>query len=830
MRPVGKGESIFFTDDKDPLTYSLDSQIAEHLEFRLVKDKNTVTREDIYKAVALSVKDRMVRKWLRTQHNYYKNDVKRVYYLSMEFLIGRLLGNALTNLGFYEECQKILNQMGYDLENIIEIEHDMGLGNGGLGRLAACFLDSMATMELPAFGYGIRYEYGIFEQDIKNGYQMEKPDNWLHFGSPWDIIRPEYTYKIKFYGHVENTVDPSGRTKFLWSDTYDVLAVAYDVPVPGYNTDTVNNLRLWQATATQDLDFSAFNQGDYIKAVENKNETENISKVLYPNDNTVAGKELRLKQQYFFVSASLQDIIRRYKVNHGDFNSFSEKNCIQLNDTHPAIAIPELMRILMDHENLEWDEAWDITTKTFAYTNHTVLSEALERWSVSLFEKLLPRHLQIIFEINRRFLDKIRMHYHNDMNHIRNMSLIEEQGERSVKMANLAIVGSFSVNGVAKLHTEILKSKIFPYFYDFEPWKFNSKTNGITQRRWLKKANSFLSEIISGKIGNDWVTDLYRLKELEAYTESQEFIDLWQAAKWSNKIRLVKYIERNYQIKINPDSIFDAHIKRIHEYKRQLLNILHAIYLYNKIKDNPKADFVPRTIMFAGKAAPGYFIAKLIIKLINSVADVVNNDPDIGDKLKILFLKNYSVTLAEKIIPATDLSQQISTAGLEASGTGNMKFMLNGALTIGTLDGANIEIMEEAGKENMFIFGMNAEEVVSLQRDGYNPHYYYESDNDLKQVIDLISDDYFSALEPGLFTPIVDSLLYHGDKYCVMADFADYIRAQNLASESYRDKDEWTKKSILNVARSGRFSSDRTIQEYVDDIWKIKSLKISNGD
>lgn len=822
-----KTDSIFFTDSQNPDTYSLKNQIAEHLEFRLVKDKVTVTLEDTYRALSLSVRDRMIRNWLRTQNQYYRKDVKRVYYLSMEFLMGRLLGNALTNLGFYDECMEIMKEMNYDLESIINVEHDMGLGNGGLGRLAACFLDSMATLELPAFGYGIRYEYGIFEQDIINGYQFERPDNWLHYGSPWEIIRPEYTYKIKFYGSVESYHENSGRIVYKWVHTKDVMAVAYDVPIPGYNNNTCNNLRLWEAKATHDFDFSSFNEGDYIKAVENKYETENISKVLYPNDNTVAGKELRLKQQYFFVSASLQDIIRRYKVNHSDFKKFAEKNTLQLNDTHPAIAIPELMRILLDEEGLHWDEAWAITTSTFAYTNHTVLSEALERWSVALFEKLLPRHLQIIYEINARFLSKIRMQYHNDIDRIRRMSIIEEADEKKIRMSNLAIVGSFSVNGVAALHTEIIKSKVFPDFYQWQPQKFNNKTNGITQRRWLKKANPHLSHLISEHIGDSWITNLYELRKLEEFMENEDFLNSLIIVKNINKQKLIDYIEKNYHIKINRDSIFDSQIKRIHEYKRQLLNILHIVALYNRIKDNPQEDFVPRTMIFSGKAAPGYHTAKLMIKLVHSIADTINNDPDIGDKLKVVFLKNYSVTLAELIIPASDLSEQISTAGYEASGTGNMKFQLNGALTIGTLDGANIEMMEEMGRENMYIFGLTADEVVETHKNGYNPYHYYETNYELKNAIDIIRSNYFNDLEPGIFDGLMNMLLHGGDKYCLLADFESYSRAQDFAAEEFKNKHLWAKKALLNIARAGKFSSDRTISQYAEDIWKISSHPIN---
>lgn len=824
--------SIYFTEGQDPSTYSLSNQIAEHLEFRMAKTRTNVTKTDVYKALAYSVRDRMIRSWLRTQEQYKNEDVKKVHYLSLEFLMGRLLGNALTNLGFYEECYNLLrdieiNNEKVDLEEIIELENDMGLGNGGLGRLAACFLDSMATLELPAFGYGIRYQYGIFEQDIENGYQIEKPDNWLKYGNPWEIIRPELTYRIKFFGQVRKQIDQNGKEFYRWEDTEDVLAVAYDIPIPGYDNNTVNCLRLWEAVSTYDFDFSKFNEGDYHKAVAQKFESETISKVLYPNDNVLSGKELRLKQQFFFVSATLQDIIAKFKQKNSDFRLFPELNVIQLNDTHPAVGIPELMRILMDEEGLGWDLAWEITQKTFAYTNHTVLSEALEKWSVSLFGRLLPRHLQIIYEINFRFLEKIRTHYRNDVDKLTNMSIIQEGDRKKIRMSNLAIVGSFSVNGVARLHTEILKDNIFRDFYEYWPEKFNSKTNGITQRRWLKKANPFLAQLINDKIGDGWAKDLYQLRRLEEFIDEPKFIEDFQNAKWLNKKILIEYLEENYNININPNSIFDVQIKRMHEYKRQLLNVLHVITLYNRIKDNPNGDFVPRTVLFAGKAAPGYYNAKLIIKLINSIARVINNDPDIGDKLKVCFVKNYSVTLAEMIIPATDLSEQISTAGFEASGTGNMKFMANGALTIGTLDGANIEMMEEMGRENMFIFGLDEEGVRQIKSNGYNPWDYYNNNEELRRVIDMINSDFFEPYQPGIFRPIYDMLLEKGDFYCHFADYEAYIEAQDKVNELYRNKEQWTQKAILNVARSGKFSSDRTIKEYADEIWNVKGVTIN---
>lgn len=824
-----KKESIFFTDKEDPKSFSISNQFAEHLEFTLVKDRYTVTGEDAYYALALAIRDRLVRRWIRTQRVYQDKGVKRVYYLSLEYLMGRLLGNALTNLNYYQECSDILKKDGYMLEEIMEFEPDMGLGNGGLGRLAACYLDSMATLELPAFGYGIRYEYGIFKQEIENGYQVEYADNWLSEGNPWDILRRKLVYRVKFYGKSKTTQNADGTFSFEWVDTQDVLAVAYDVPVPGYKNNTVNNLRLWQAKACSDFEFSDFNRGNYVEAVSKKNDSENISKVLYPNDTYVEGKFLRLKQQYFFVSATLQDIIRKYKIDHKNFDEFSDKTCIQLNDTHPVIAIPELMRILIDEEKYSWEDAWEITSKTFAYTNHTVVPEALEEWSEPIFAELLPRHLQIIYEINRRFLEDVKKKYSTDEKVLAKLSIISGGNEKRVRMANLAIVGSFAINGVAALHTEILKGRIFPDFYKMYPNKFFNITNGITPRRWLKSANPALSSLITEKIGDAWVKDLSELKKLEVLVNDSQFIESWQSVKWVNKKLLIDYIETENNIKINPDSIFDVQIKRFHEYKRQLLNVFHIITLYNRIKRSPKLDVVPRTIIFGGKAAPAYFAAKMVIKLINSVADVVNNDPDVGDKLKIVFLKNYSVTLAEKIIPASDLSEQISMAGLEASGTGNMKFALNGALTIGTMDGANVEIREEVGDDNIFIFGLLADEVVKLKASNYNPKFYYEKNRFLKQVVDMISSNYFNPKEPGIFDDMIRGLM-NVDYYCLFADYQSYIDAQDKVAELYLDKEEWTKKSIFNVARVGKFSSDRSVSEYTKKIWKVKPIKINHSE
>ena len=821
MKP--KNSSIFFTDLEDPSSFSLSNQFAEHLEFNLVRDKITATPDDAFHALSMSIRDRLVRRWIRTQQKYKEEDVKRVYYLSLEFLMGRLLGNALINMNFYDKCYDILRKDGYSLEDIRDHEQEMALGNGGLGRLAACFLDSMATLELPAFGYGIRYEYGIFEQDIINGYQVEKADNWLKLGNPWEIMRRNLIFKVKFYGRIIQ--DRDNHLKFNWVDTQDVNALAYDIPIPGYGTNTVNNLRLWEAKATSSFNFQDFNTGNYVAAVAGKTDSETISKVLYPNDTIDKGKFLRLKQQYFFVSATLQDIIRKYKINHNTFDKFAEKTAIQLNDTHPVIAIPDLMRILIDDEGLEWDKAWDLTVKTFSYTNHTVVPEALEEWSESIMGELLPRHLQIIYEINRRFLEYVREFYTTDNSIISKLSIIRDHPNKKIRMSNLAIVGCHTVNGVAELHTEILKKTIFFHFNKIYPNKFRNVTNGITPRRWLKSANPLLSGLISEKIGDKWVTKLDELKKLEKFINNKEFLENWRGSKWLNKKLLINHIEKDYGLKINPESMFDVQIKRFHEYKRQLLNVLHIITFYNRIKDNPKKDFVPRTIIFGGKAAPAYFAAKLIIKLINSVADVVNNDKDVGDKLKIVFIKNYSVSLAEKIIPASELSEQISTAGFEASGTGNMKFALNGALTIGTMDGANVEIREEVGADNIFIFGLLADEVVKIKNNGYDPRDYYQKDAELKRVIDMLSADYFNKKEPGIFKSIVDSLL-NVDYYCSLPDYRPYIETQDKVSKLYKDLDKWTQKSILNVARIGKFSSDRSIQEYAKYIWKVKPVKL----
>ncbi len=805
---------------------SLEDSFRYHLEYSLGKDEYSATQRDLFKSLAMTVRDLLFERWTETQQTYYQKAAKRVYYLSLEFLIGRMLSDALINLGIYENMRKAMTALGCDIESLKEIEFDAGLGNGGLGRLAACFMDSMATLGIPAYGYGIRYEYGIFFQRIKNGYQVETPDNWLRYGNPWEIERPEHLYPVKFYGRVHQSTDDHGNFHCGWVDTQDVLAMAYDTPVPGYRNNTVNNLRLWSAKSTREFNLDYFNHGDYERAVADKALSETISMVLYPNDNMFEGKELRLKQEYFFVSATLQDIMRRFrKTNPKGFQRFPEEVTIQLNDTHPAIAIPELIRLLVDEEQVGWDEAWDITVRSFGYTNHTIMGEALEKWPVSLIGRVLPRHLQIIYEINRRFLDHVQslLISDNDLK-IQNLSLIEEGAEKRVRMASLAIVGSHSVNGVSEIHTGLLKSVLFRDFYELWPERFKNITNGITQRRWLKICNPELAELITSHIGEGWITDLSQLEKLVPLADDDGFQKSWLEVKLKNKKKLAEFIPNH--VTVNPSALFDCQVKRFHEYKRQLLNALHIVYLFNRIKRGNNPMPAPRVFIFAGKAAPGYWTAKLIIKLINSIADKVNHDKDVNDRMKVVFLSNYDVSLAERIIPAADLSEQISTAGTEASGTSNMKFALNGALTIGTMDGANVEILQEVGKENFFIFGLTTEKIGSLRISGYNPREYYEGNPYLKEVIDLISNGYFSPDEPSLFKPLVDSLLNGGDPYLLLADFADYLRCQEEVVKTYLNKSKWTRMSILNVAHMGKFSSDRTIQEYAREIWDIKPVLV----
>ncbi len=805
---------------------SIKKSFVNHMEYSLGKDEYAATVQDCYTSLALLTRDRLIERWIETQQSYYKKDAKRVYYLSLEFLIGRTLGNSLVNLDLYGNASQAVKELGYELEELREKEWDAGLGNGGLGRLAACFLDSLATLEIPAVGYGIRYENGIFFQSIKDGYQIETPDNWLRLGNIWEFPRPEFLYPVSFYGKVEQYTDEKNRLRFRWVDTETIMAMAYDTPVPGYKNNTVNNLRLWSAKASREFDLNYFNDGDYIQAVSEKSRSENITKVLYPNDNVFEGKELRLKQEYFFVTATVQDIVRRFKKTHDSFDIFPDKVAIQLNDTHPAIAIPELMRILLDIEKLDWEKAWDITVNTCGYTNHTVMPEALEKWPVNLFEKVLPRHMQIIFEINRRFLEGVAEKYPGNDALLGELSIIEEGVDKKVRMANLAIIGSHSVNGVAALHTEILKKDVFNNFYVNWPEKFNNKTNGITQRRWLKLCNPGLSSLINETIGEGWTKDLFQLKKLIPYTGDPQFRDKWMSIKLENKKFLAGYILSHNNMVVNTESIFDIQVKRIHEYKRQLLNALNVITMYNRILDNPSGDHVPRTVIFAGKSAPGYYMAKLIIKLINSIADKVNNDIKAKDLLKVLFLRNYAVSNAEKIIPAADLSEQISTAGLEASGTGNMKFALNGALTIGTLDGANVEIREEVGDENIFIFGLDAAGVESLRKNGYNPFYYYNNNPDLKLAIDQIQNGFYSPSHPDLFRPLVDSLLHQGDRYMLFADYDSYVKTQLHVDKVFKDSDKWARMSIMNTACMGKFSADRTIAEYARDVWNAGSVPI----
>jgi starch phosphorylase len=806
---------------------TIKNNILKHLRYTVAKAPKTATPRDWFHAIAYMIRDLMADRWMATMNEYYEKDVKRIYYLSLEFLTGRLLSQSLLNLGIYTKCQQALAELNLPFEPIMEMESDPALGNGGLGRLAACFLDSMATMNLPGYGYGIHYEYGMFYQRFFDGYQVEHPDNWLRYGNPWEFPRAELLYQVHFGGYVTDYEDEKKQKGYHWRGTEDVMAMAYDIPIPGYNTAVVNNLRLWAAKSSRDFNLQHFNEGNYIKAVEDKNRSENLSKVLYPDDTTQMGRELRLRQEYFFVSASMQDIIRRYHSEHKDICALPEKVAIQLNDTHPALAIPELMRLLLDRYHLNWEEAWEITTQVFAYTNHTLLPEALETWPVRLFEQLLPRHLLIIYEINHRFLQQVSYRYPGDINALRRLSLIGEDGEKHIRMGHLAVVGSHKVNGVAKLHTHLMQTTIFADFEQFFPGKIVNKTNGVTPRRWLIEANAELTQLITERIGKSWTTDLSQLKNLLPLIQEKSFCTQFQAIKKANKQRLATFINKRLGIIINPQSLFDVHIKRIHEYKRQLLNLFHVITRYNRIRANPQTERVPRTIIFSGKAAPGYAIAKLIIKLINNVADVINHDPLIGDQLKLILLPNYDVSNALRIIPAAELSEQISTAGTEASGTGNMKLALNGALTIGTLDGANIEIREEVGEENIFIFGLTAEGVADLRRRGYNPWDYYHQNSELKQVIDMINGGYFSRDNPTLFQPLLNAVMQGGDRYMVLADYADYISCQQRVDELYGQAERWTQQAILNVANMGKFSSDRTIGEYAEEIWRVKPINLS---
>jgi starch phosphorylase len=798
---------------------SLKESLVHNLEFALAKDEYSATARDLFNALALTVRDRLIERWIETQQNYYRRKSKRVYYLSLEFLIGRTLGNAIINLGLERNVERAMTELGYRLEEMEEREHDAGLGNGGLGRLAACFLDSMATLALPAYGYGIRYEYGIFYQRIRAGAQVETPDNWLRHGNPWEVERPEHLYPVHFYGRVIQNEDAKGRLTFDWVETQTVMAMAYDTPVPGYRNDTVNNMRLWAAKSSREFDLDYFNHGDYERAVSDKDRSETISKVLYPNDNVFEGRELRLKQEYFFVAATLHDIMRRYKKSGSiGFANFHDQVAVQLNDTHPAVAILELMHMLVDREGLDWDEAWDTTVRTFGYTNHTILPEALEQWPVSLFGRVLPRHLQIAYEINSRFLRMVSLQWPGDAERLRRMSLIEEDGEKKLRMAHLAIAGSHSVNGVSGLHTDILKTELFRDFFELWPERFNNKTNGITPRRWLKLCNPGLSELITERIGDGWVTDLDQLSRLVPLAEDKDFRRRWRAVKQANKQALAKTIHGLTGVTLDTNALFDCQVKRIHEYKRQLLNVLHVLSLYLGLKADPEKRIVPRAVIFAGKAAPGYATAKLIIRLIHAVAEKVNADVRIAEMLRVVFVPNYGVSLAEKIMPAADLSEQISLAGTEAAGTGNMKFSLNGALTIGTLDGANVEIREEVGPENFFLFGLTSSQVAESKRDGYDPRRIYGANSRLRAVLDLVGGNELCPGQPGLFSPLVRALTDQ-DPYMLLADFDAYAECQERVGVSYSDEEAWTRMSILNVARMGKFSSDRTIREYARAIW-----------
>lgn len=787
----------------------------------LGRDRHCRSPHYIYEAVALTLRDRLMERWKNTRYTYEDLDCRRACYLSLEFLMGRTLSNAMLNLDCTDETRKAMYDLGIEMEEVVDVENDAGLGNGGLGRLAACFMDSCATLQLPVMGYGLRYEYGMFRQQINNGYQLEEPDHWMRDGNPWEIERPEFTQRIQFGGRVEHFRDNEDHWRMRWVDSHDVLAVPYDIPVPGYQNNTVNTLRLWSATATDEFDLGEFNAGSYPESVAAKNAAEHITMVLYPNDASENGKELRLRQQYFLASASLQDVMRRWKRDHGtDFSQFVSKSCFQLNDTHPAVSVAEMMRLLIDVYRLDWDAAWDITRQVFAYTNHTLLPEALEKWPVHLFRNLLPRVLEIIYEINARFLADVALRWPGDSERQRRMSIIEEGDVAQVRMANLAIVGSYSVNGVAELHSKLLIEGLFRDFAELWPHKFNNKTNGVTQRRWLAQCNPELNRLITTTIGGEWVTNLEQLRKLLPYAEDAKFRKRWHEVKQANKQRLADLVKADTGVDFNTNAMFDVQVKRIHEYKRQLLNLLHVIHLYARIKRGDIANWTPRCVLIGGKAAPGYYMAKLIIKLTNNIAHVINKDPDTKGLLSLAFLPDYRVSAMEVIAPGSDLSEQISTAGKEASGTGNMKFMMNGAITIGTLDGANIEIREEAGDENFFLFGLTAEQVAEM-RAHYHPQAFVDNDPELAEVMHLLECGHFSQFEPGIFEPIIHAILNPHDPWLTAADFRSYVDAQRQAAAAYQDQERWTRMSIINTATSGKFSTDRTISDYNNDIWKL---------
>jgi len=802
------------------------ADFKHYYSHRLGRDEHCRSPHYAYEALSLAISDRLVERWKNTYNTYKDLDCKKAFYLSMEFLIGRSLSNAMLNLGVDDVVSEALYEMGLDAEELLDSEVDAGLGNGGLGRLAACFIDSCATLQLPVTGYGLRYEYGMFTQQIVNGEQVELPDHWLRMGNIWEIERPEYMARVKFGGRTQTHLDEKGQKRTTWLDTHDVLAMPYDTPVPGYKNGTVNTLRLWKAIATEEFNLQEFNAGDYAEAVAQKNTAENITMVLYPNDANENVKALRLQQQYLLASASLQDVLSNWVGRHGsNFNKFAEKNCFQLNDTHPSIAVAELMRLLLDIYGLSWKEAWAITSQTMAYTNHTLLPEALERWSVGLMQSLLPRLMEIIFEINAHFMAQVSARWPGDGERMGRMSIIEEGADKKVRMAYLAIVGSFSVNGVAALHSKLLQDGLFKDFYELWPQKFNNKTNGVTPRRWLAACNPELAELISATIGESWITDLSHLEKLKPYAEDPAFRKKWAELRRASKQRLVEYKKDEHNIDINIEALFDVQVKRIHEYKRQILNVLHVIYLYDRIKRGDTQNWVARCVLIGGKAAPGYAMAKKTIKLINNVANVINNDPEVGERLKLVFMPNYRVSAMEKICPGADLSEQISTAGKEASGTGNMKFMMNGALTIGTLDGANIEIREEVGAENFFLFGLTESEVEAM-RHHYNPQAYINQDSELQSVLHLLECGHFNQFEPGIFDDVLAAIKSPHDPWMTLADFRGFIEAQKQVEQTYRDQDRWTKMSILNTASSGKFSTDRTISEYNREIWKLAPVDV----
>jgi len=832
---LSSSDSVKFVEDEGRRTgLSVDAlkrAFLDKLVYTQARFPEVATRRDCYHALAGAVRDRLLHRWVQTARTYKDQGSRTVCYMSAEFLIGPQLGNNLINLGITENARQAMKELGLDLDGLLDQEVEPGLGNGGLGRLAACYLDSLATLEIPAIGYGIRYEFGIFTQEIRDGKQVELTDNWLRSGSPWLIHRPNIAFDVNFGGHTEHQHDGVGgrRLRVQWVPAKVVRGTAWDIPVLGYGVNTPNRLRLWSAEAPETFDFAAFNAGNYYQAVDAQVQSETLTKVLYPNDEREAGQELRLEQQYFFVSCSLRDMIRLQLQREQNLDHFHEKFVVQLNDTHPSIAVAELMRLLVDDYGVVWEKAWSIVRQTFAYTNHTLLPEALEKWRLDLFRRVLPRHFEIICEINARFLDEVRIAFPLDGERLRRMSLIDEDGPRYVRMAHLAIVGSFAVNGVAALHSQLLKSDLLGDFYDLWPNKFSNKTNGVTPRRFVLLANPTMSQLINETIGQGWVTDMTRLRELEPFAEDPEFRKTWRNIKQGNKNNLVGEIKRVAYVDADPASMFDIQVKRIHEYKRQHLNLMHVVSLYKRLKDNPNLEMAPRTVIFGGKAAPGYQMAKLMIRLINSVADLIDRDPAMRGKLQVVFFPNYNLKNGQLIFPAADLSEQISLAGKEASGTGNMKFQMNGALTVGTLDGANVEIREHVGDENFFLFGMTTPEVKELRRRGYSPHAYYEANAHLREVIDLISSGFFCKGDRDIFRPFVEHLLHH-DEYMLLADFQSYIDCQDKVSEAYLDQERWSRMSILNVARSGFFSSDRAIKEYCDEIWKVQPVRIDLSD